>query len=146
MLLSILKKLAIHKKTTGYSLWKFWFSILKKITIHKKQQGTPLENFGSLFSRNSQFTKKQQGTPFGNFGPSKLAIHKKQQGTPFGNSGPSIESIFMFINVLIKVKEDIKRCKVCQKGSCENADLKCQVTMQSECVVNVRKSLIAQVH
>ena len=91
-------------------------SILKKITIHKKQQGTPLENFGSLFSRNSQFTKKQQGTPF-------------------GNSGPSIESIFMFINVLIKVKEGIiKRCKECQKGSCENADLKCQVTMQSEYV------------
>ena len=37
LVLSILKKLAIHKKTTGYySLWKCWFSIRKKLTIHKQ--------------------------------------------------------------------------------------------------------------
>ena len=43
LVLSFLKKFAIHKKTTGYCLWKFWFSLL---------------------SRHSQFTKNQQGTPF----------------------------------------------------------------------------------
>ena len=47
LVVSILKKFAIHKKNTGYCLWKFWFSLL---------------------SKNSQFTKNQQGTAFGNFG------------------------------------------------------------------------------
>ena len=84
----------------------------KRSSNYLKLQFFLRDKMFSLFSRNSPFTKKQQGTY-------SLSIF-----------------IFLIIvyYVLIGVKEGIKRCKVCQKGSCENADLKCQVTMQSEYV------------